>query len=576
MSTLRLLVFVAVPATALTAFLTLLSSSADTPKPEGKRLALVVGVNDYDSRKLVPLKYAERDATELAKVLKAAGFTVRVLLGSAKDADEATRANVETALKDLLKGATRRDVVLLAFSGHGQQMFVQEAGVRKEVPFFCAKDAVPSDAATLVSFNAVLRSLDERGGGSNLLLVDACRNVVDPDKGARGGVDGKRIDALREGTAIFFSCSGRQRARETDKAGGGHGVFFHFVLEGLRGAKGAVNERGQVTWEHLVPYVKQRVRDDFPTWFADLPESERQLPHALGNLVDDPVLVPAGQAPKTVALDLGGGVKLKMVRIPAKGKSFWMGSPKTEKERNPLKELLKEDFDAEEQHEVEFSRDYYLGVTEVTQGQYRAIMDDNPSYFRKGGEGEKSVEGVDTDDFPVENVNWTQAKKFCEKLAEKLRDGQEYRLPTEAEWEYACRGGASSKDSVPFYLKNGPTSSLSSGQINFNGNFPYGDGEKGKYLERTARCGSFAESMNAFGLYDMHGNVWEWCEDWYGKYPKERVKDPTGPGEGSDRVLRGGGWFDYGQSCRAAYRLGGARPRRHQYLGFRLARVPVR
>ncbi len=94
-------------------------------------------------------------------------------------------------------------------------------------------------------------------------MVAACRNVVDPDKGARGGVDGKRIDALREGTAVFFSCSGRQRARETDKAGGGHGVFFHFVLEGLRGAKGAVNERGQVTWEHLVPYVKQRVRDEF-------------------------------------------------------------------------------------------------------------------------------------------------------------------------------------------------------------------------------------------------------------------------------------------------------------------------
>ena len=95
-------------------------------------------------------------------------------------------------------------------------------------------------------------------------------------------------------------------------------------------------------------------------------------------------------------------------------------------------------------------------------------------------------------------------------------------------------------------------------------------------FERTGRCGSFAESVNAFGLYDMHGNVWEWCEDWYGKYPKERVKDPTGPGEGSDRVFRGGGWSDRGQDCRAANRYGNAPPYRDQDLGFRLARVPVR
>ncbi len=273
------------------------------------------------------------------------------------------------------------------------------------------------------------------------------------------------------------------------------------------------------------------------------------------------------QEAKNVELDLGGGVKLKMVRIPAKGKSFWMGSPEGEKDRD------KED---EVQHEVEFSHDYYLGVTEVTQAQYRAVMNDNPSYFRKGGGGEKKVEGLDTDDFPVESVSWTEAKKFCQKLGEKLRDRQEYRLLTEAEWEYACRGGSSSKDSVPFYLKSGATSSLSGGQINFAGNYPYGEGVKGKYLERTARCASFAESVNAFGLSDMHGNVWEWCEDWYGEYPKERAKDPTGPKEGSDRVVRGGSWLMKGPSCRAGYRRGYAPAYRLPFLGFRLARVPVR
>jgi formylglycine-generating enzyme required for sulfatase activity len=273
---------------------------------------------------------------------------------------------------------------------------------------------------------------------------------------------------------------------------------------------------------------------------------------------------PKPPAKDKVELDLGGGVKLKMVRIPAKGKTFWMGSPDGEKDRST----------DEAQHEVEFSRDYYLGVTEVTQAQYRTVMGANPSCFSKEGKCKEDVAGLDTDDFPVENLTWEQAKAFCDKLGEKRGDGQEYRLPTEAEWEYACRGGRSSKDSVPFYLKSGPTSSLSGGQINFEGARPYGDGKPGKSLGRTAPCGSFAEDVNAFGLSDMHGNVAEWCGDWYGKYPTERVKDPSGPPGGSGQVIRGGCWNSYGQRCRAADRYNRNTPSdRSRYIGFRLARV---
>ena len=226
------------------------------PKQEAKRLALIVGVNEYQNRNLENLKYAERDATELQAVLKKAGFSVRLLLGSGKGPAKAAKTKVESALEDLLKGVGKRDLLLLAFSGHGQQMFVKETGqeTRKEMPFFCPKDAVPNNPETLLSFNGLLRVLAERGPGTNLLLVDASRNVVDP---SRGIVDGIPIDLLREGTAVFFSCSRRQQSYETNKAGGGHGVFFHFVLEGLQGAKGAVNDRGQVTWERLVPYVKE-------------------------------------------------------------------------------------------------------------------------------------------------------------------------------------------------------------------------------------------------------------------------------------------------------------------------------
>ena len=168
--------------------------------------------------------------------------------------------------------------------------------------------------------------------------------------------------------------------------------------------------------------------------------------------------------------------------------------------------------------------------------------------------------GLNTDDFPVESVTWDQAREFCNKAEKILDDGQQYRLPTEAEWEYACRGGASSKDSFPFYLKNGPTASLSGGQINFDGNFPYGNGKRGQALGRTARCGSFPDSVNELGLYDMHGNVWQYCSDWYREYPTERVTDPTGPLQGSGRVIRGGGWNGRGQDCRAAYRSGIAPP----------------
>jgi formylglycine-generating enzyme required for sulfatase activity len=580
MPTSRSLLLAALPAAALAALLTQSPSPAQTTKPAGKRFALVVGVNDYSNRKLDNLKYAERDATELSAVLTRAGFTVRTLLGSGKGADEATRANVEKALADLLRGVGKKDIVLLAFSGHGQQLLVKEKNtdgkeVEREVPFFCPKDGVPTDAATLVSLNAVLKALDEKGGGHNLLLVDACRNIVDPNKGARGGINGARIDNLPEGTAVFFACSGRQKARETDKAGGGHGVFFHFVLEGLRGAKGATNDRGQVTWERLVPYVKERVKEEFPAWFADLPEEERQRPHAIGSLTDDPILVsPGGTAPPPL-LDSTGekglsaaevkrlqeawakhlgrqveeedeiapGVKMKFVLVPP-GR-FRMGSPRDEKERS----------DDEVEHEVEITRPFYLGKYEVTQKQYEAVTGKNPSRI-KG------------DDLPVESVSWEEADAFRRKLTEKRKDGLVYRLPSEGEWEYSCRGGRSF--SQPFGIGDG--TSLSSKLANFDGNYPYGGAEKGRYLEKTVRVGNYP--ANALGLHDMHGNVWEWCSDWYGKYPTGKVSDPTGPGEGSSRVFRGGGWVSAAWGCRAASRNGLEPGVRGSSLGFRLARVP--
>src|SRR5262249_11279115 len=161
---------------------------------------------------------------------------------------------------------------------------------------------------------------------------------------------------------------------------------------------------------------------------------------------------------------------------------------------------------------------------------------------------------------PVENVSWDDARQFIKKLNEKERaSGYLYRLPTEAEWEYACRGGATSEKECSFHFYSGkPTNDLSSEQANFNGNYPFGKAPKGKYLGRRARVGAYP--ANKLGLCDMHGNVWQWCAD-------EFV-----PG-GSDRVLRGGGWGTSGAGCRAGYRGGSASTNRNGPHGFRLVRV---
>src|SRR5262249_22585839 len=158
------------------------------------------------------------------------------------------------------------------------------------------------------------------------------------------------------------------------------------------------------------------------------------------------------------------------------------------------------------------------------------------SWFAASGGGADKVKQRECRRHPVDSVSWEDAVAFCQKLseqAEEISKGRTYRLPTEAEWEYACRGGANA--STPFAFGE----SLSSKQANFNGNYPY-NAARGRYLERTAPVGSYLP--NAFGLFDMHGNLWEWCADWYSEdyYSQSPRQDPPGPPRGTLRVLRGG------------------------------------
>jgi formylglycine-generating enzyme required for sulfatase activity len=216
---------------------------------------------------------------------------------------------------------------------------------------------------------------------------------------------------------------------------------------------------------------------------------------------------------------------------------FMMGSPANEPERYQ-----------EHLHEVILTRGFWLADTACTQALWQAIMGGNPSRF-KGPQR------------PVEKVNWDNCQEFIKKI-NALKPGLDLRLPTEAEWEYACRAGTQ----TPFWFGDNITPE----QVNYHGNYPYAGGKKGKYREETVEVKSLP--YNSWGLYQMHGNVWEWCSDWYGNYQTESVIDPVGPSNGTVRVLRGGCWFFGGRVCRSAYRYGLDTAYRNSDSGLRLAR----
>ena len=281
-------------------------------------------------------------------------------------------------------------------------------------------------------------------------------------------------------------------------------------------SKGAMLHRAKAYYERFVDLHKM---DDLARVGATL--MIKKIDDALARLG------PAAEGrpgPSSLTLDLGKGVTMKLVRIrPGK---FMMGSQDSEQGR---------DVNEDPQHEVTISRPFYLGVTEVTQAQYEAVMGANPSAFR----GPTN---------PVENVSWNDISGFCRRLSE--RTGRTVRLPTEAEWEYACRAGSKTR-------------------------FCFGDadGSLAEYAWCRGTGGTHPVAQkkpNAWGLYDMHGNVWEWCSDWLGTYAAGRAVDPQGTASGSQRVLRGGAWGDEPKYCRSAHRRSNVPDHRDHFDGFRV------
>jgi formylglycine-generating enzyme required for sulfatase activity len=248
--------------------------------------------------------------------------------------------------------------------------------------------------------------------------------------------------------------------------------------------------------------------------------------------------------------DLGNGVTLEMVAIP--GGTFMMGAPKNEKDS----------FDYERpQHQVTV-QPFFMGKYPVTQAQWRAVaalpqvnkeLDPNPSRF-KG------------DDRPVERISWYDALEFCARLNFRINvtTQRDYRLPSEAEWEYACRAGTT----TPFYFGKTITTDLA----NYCGNYTYGNAPTGEFREQTTTVGSFPP--NAFGLYDMHGNVWEWCGDtWHDNYQGAPKDGSAWINDNDNPILRGGSWGNYPENCRSASRDYNPRAERdfmYDPVGFRV------
>jgi formylglycine-generating enzyme required for sulfatase activity len=275
----------------------------------------------------------------------------------------------------------------------------------------------------------------------------------------------------------------------------------------------------------------------------------RDIPTDAQNTPDDPS---ASQSIPFTGLKAGEQRELVGIKLcwcpPGR---FLMGSPVTEPERRP----------DEAQIAVTLTRGFWAGKYEVTQGQWKRVLGRLP--------GALTAELPAGDNLPVGNVNFAEAEAFCQKLTElghrsgTLPDTWEFRLPTEAQWEYACRAGTTT--ATAFGDK------LSSRQANFKGDHPYLGAEKGPTLGRAAKVGSYP--ANAWGLHDMHGNTFEWCRDWYHPELPGGVDPDLYTARARSRVRRGGAWTDEGWPCRSAFRLRFEPERRYDHIGFRVVAV---
>ncbi|MBY0228053.1 MAG: SUMF1/EgtB/PvdO family nonheme iron enzyme [Gemmataceae bacterium] len=503
------------------------------------RHALVVGVPEYDSKALPLFTYAGADSYELARMLARVGYTVSVMNegeGRKNPAARPTLANLRAALRAIAAGKAKRDQIVFAFVGHGMALDVG----RRSYGYLCPRDADPSTPLGLLSLDDVFLELGKSEAVHKLMLFDLAR----PGAKVRP-FDPGLLPKLPAGQSALFASSAGQAGVSSEDIGRGHGAFAWAIADGLAGK--IRDEDGDLTWSELADYASKET----PRIARAIDPRAKQTPRLVSSLAGPaPVLFRYKRPPRRIANSVG----MEFAYVPP-GRSL-QGAPKEEKGNDGNERL----------RAVVLTRPCYLGIHEVTQKQYRRLMKDDPSAFSAKGKRAAEVRGLDTDDFPVESVSWEDAVAFCEvlsRLPDERKAGRAYRLPTEAEWEHACRAGT--RTAFAFGDR------LSSRQANFDGGKPY-DAPKGPWLRRPCPVGS--HKPNAWGLHDMHGNVREWTLDRYERdLPPGPLVDPTGPETGRQRVVRGGAWSFGGDDQRSARRRPGPPGHKSENLGFRVLLV---
>ncbi len=511
---------------------------AQTGTSAGRNYAFLVACSDYDVNELRKLPFTIREMAEFRDALVSTGFdpaNIKFLHDDAKDRRFLPeRAKVAKELHLLLARIKPADTLVVAFNGHGLQFQGDKSG------YFCPLDAQVTKRETLLPMDEVFEQLQRCPAARKLLIVNACRN--DP-LGTRSQATTKvelvdRYEEVPAGIAALYACGPGERSYYYDpedkrSQGRRRSLFMHHLIEAWRG-KYAPGKA--VTLEHVFASVEDNTVREADELFGQV-----QKPRVKRQYNGTWVVAKASALPP----DTGIVAAMKFVEIP-KG-TFWMGWDSVNKQSK----------------QVIIEQDFQLAAYCVTQGQWQEVMGNNPSFFSRQGKGKDRVADISPADlarFPVEQVSWEDAQAFIKALnGREAGKGWTYRLPKEAEWEYACRNAANTKEecSFDFYFATG-TNDLSSKQANFRGQFPGGNGAKGPDLDRPQPVGSYPP--NRLGLHDMHGNIWQWCDDWY---------DTTG----TARVIRGGSWDDGGQDCWAAKRNKDAPSHRLRDLGVRLARV---
>ena len=554
-------------------------------KAQGEKWALLIGVDDYANAQ--DLEYCGADQRALREKLIQSGFAadnVYLLHDQAQDNKyRPSRGNIERQLDLVLKLAEKDDVLLLGFSGHGVHLDGKS--------YLCPSDAVLDDPESLVSMEKVYDRLKRCRAAFRVVLVDACRNDPRPG-GTRSfkATEGSRqfAESLEtrppEGLLLFNSCAPGEISWEEKTFG--HGVFMNFLLEGMGGSADADRD-GFVSLNELRQYSATRTKNFVAKKFND-----SQRPFLKGDSTSEALDFglfkiggAAGRPNPPLDTDKPGSeitntIGMKLVRIPAG--EFLMGSTAADVVGlvRDFSDFTKEFADDEQpQHRVKISKAFYLGKHEVTKGEFAKFVatesfQTEPERDGQGGWGYNVSKGTFEyrkpqyiwkhtgwspydDSHPVVNVTWNDAKAFCAWLSRK--EEVKYRLPTEAEWEYACRAGTATRhpggDDTASLARIANIADQSTKRIpGYPEGFPVASHDDG--YKFTSPVGSFA--ANSFGLHDMIGNVWEWCDDVYDSksYSKRSglTTDPLVTSGSEYRVLRGGSWIDFPRDTRSALR----------------------